>query len=69
MLYLHKRVLSRFLIELDMKPHMHLVKISIFSINNVTVRLTKTINNFLEHLKLQILKSFFSLEYFQKKFL
>ena len=30
-----------FLIELDMKPHLHLVEISILSLNNVTVRLTK----------------------------
>ena len=33
-----------FLIELDMKPRMHLVEISIFSINNVTVRPTKIMN-------------------------
>ena len=45
-----------FLIELDMKPCMHLVEISIFSLNNVTVRLTKIMNNFLEHLKIRIFK-------------
>ena len=33
-----------FLIKLDMKSHMHLVKISIFSLYNVTVRLTKIMN-------------------------
>ena len=33
-----------FLIELGMKPHMHLVEISIFSLNNVTVRPTKIMN-------------------------
>ena len=33
-----------FLIELDMKPPMHLVEISIFSLNNVTVRPTKIMN-------------------------
>ena len=32
------------LIKLDMKPHMHLVEISIFSLNNVTVRSTKIMN-------------------------
>ena len=30
-----------FLIKLDMKPCIHLVKISIFSLNSVTIRLTK----------------------------
>ena len=40
-----------FLIKLDM----HLVEISIFALNDVTVRLTKIMNNFLEHFK-----SFFS---------
>ena len=33
-----------FLIQLDMKLCMHLVEISIFSLNNVTVRLTKIMN-------------------------
>ena len=32
-----------------MKPCMHLVEISIFSLNNVTIRLTKIMNNLLEH--------------------
>ena len=36
-----------FMIELDMKPHIHVVEISIFSLNNVTVRLTKIVNNLL----------------------
>ena len=31
-----------------MKPIMHLVEISIFSLNNVTVSLTKIMNNLLE---------------------
>jgi hypothetical protein len=30
-----------FLIKLDMKPRMHLVEISIFPLNKVTIRLTK----------------------------
>ena len=33
-----------FLIKLDMKPCMHLVEISIFSLNLVIVRLTKIMN-------------------------
>ena len=33
-----------FLIMLDMKPCMHLVEISIFSLNYVIVRLTKIMN-------------------------
>ena len=33
-----------FLIQLDMKPRMHLVEISIFSLNNVTIRPTKIMN-------------------------
>ena len=48
-----------FLIKLDMKPCMHLVEISIFSLNNVTVRLTKIMNNLLKHLKILIFKVIF----------
>ena len=33
-----------FLIKLDIKPLMHLLKISTFSLNKVIVRLTKTMN-------------------------
>ena len=33
-----------FLIKLDIKPLMHLLKISIFSLNNVILRLTKIMN-------------------------
>ena len=32
------------LIKLDMKPCMHLVEISIFSLNDVIIRLTKIMN-------------------------
>ena len=60
-----------FLIKLDMKPRMHLVEISIFSLNNVTVRLTKIMNNLFEHLKILIFKVIFLcwklIESFQKK--
>ena len=41
-----------FLIKLDMKPCMHLVEISIFSLNHVIVRLTKIMNNLVEYLKI-----------------
>ena len=38
---------------LDMKPYMQdLVEISIFSLNNDTVRHTKIMNNLLKHLKI-----------------
>ena len=43
-----------FLIKLDMKPCMHLVEISIFSLNHVIVRLTKIMNNLLKHLKILV---------------
>ena len=33
-----------FLIKLDIKPLMHLLKIGIFSLNNVIIRLTKIMN-------------------------
>ena len=48
-----------FLIKLDMKPCMHLVEISIFSINHVIVRLTNIMNNLLEHLKICTFKVIF----------
>ena len=48
-----------FLIELDMNPRMHLVETSIFSLNIVTVRLTKIMNNLLEHLKIRTFKVIF----------
>ena len=38
------RVRPRFLIKLDMKPRMHLVEISNFSLNLVIVRLIKIMN-------------------------
>ena len=40
-----------FLIKLDIKPLMHLLEISTFSLNNVIVRLTKIINNLGKDLK------------------
>ena len=46
-----------FLSKLGMKPQMHLVEISIFSLNHVTVRLTKIMNNLLKHFKISDLES------------
>ena len=48
-----------FLSKLGMKPQMHLVEISIFSLNHVTVRLTKVLNNLLKHLKIRNFKVIF----------
>ena len=65
-------VVKDFLFELGIKPHMHLVKISIFSINNVTVRLTKIMNNLFKHLKILLFQVIFQCwklaRSFQKKF-
>ena len=65
---LGSRVLSRFLIKLGMKPCMHLVEISIFSLNNVTVRPTKIMNsadkNWAHFKKI----SYFKKEKFKKKY-
>ena len=64
--------LADFLIELDMKLCMHLVEISIFSLNIVTLRLTKIMNNLLEHHKVLIFKVVFQcwklVKLFRKKF-
>ena len=48
-----------FLIKLDMKPCVHLVEISIFSLNHVIIRLTQIMNNFLKHLKIRTFKVIF----------
>ena len=54
-----------------MKPCMHLLEISSFLLNNVTIRLTKIMNNLLEDLKILIFKVNFQcgklIESFQKK--
>ena len=68
----HNRVISRFFeIEVNMQSSMHLLEISIFSLNNVTVRFTKIMNNLLKHLKILIFKVIFQcwklFESFQKK--
>ena len=59
-----------FLIEMGMKPCKHLIEISIFSLNKVTVtvRLNKIIKNLFEHLKIIIFKVNIQVEYSQKIF-
>ena len=61
-----------FLIKLDIKPLMHLLEISIFSLNNDLVRLTKIMNNPVKDLKILSFKVIFKclklVESFQKKF-
>ena len=60
-----------FLIKLDIKPLMHLLKISIFSLNNDIVRLTKIMNNLCKDCKLRTFKVIFQclklVKSFQKK--
>ena len=60
-----------FLIKLDIKPLMHLFEISIFSLNNDLVRLTKVMNNLVKDFKILSFKVIFQclklVESFQKK--
>ena len=60
-----------FLIKLDIKPLMHLLEKSIFSLNNHLVRLTKIMNNLVKDLKIRSFKVIFQylklVESFQKK--
>ena len=61
-----------FLIKLDIKPPMHLLEISILSLNNDLVRLTKIMNNLVKDLKILSFKVIFQclklVESFKKKF-
>ena len=41
-----------FMIKLDTKPLIHLLEISVFSLNNDLVRLTKIMNNLVKDLKI-----------------
>ena len=74
-LYIMERYLVEsvqdFLIKLDIKPLMHLMEISIFSLNNDLVRPTKIMSNLVKDLKILNFKvSFKSLklvESFQRK--
>ena len=60
-----------FLIKLDIKPLMHLLEMSIFSLNNDNLRLTKIINNPVKDLKILSFKVIFQcqklVESLQKK--
>ena len=49
--YISTRDLPRFFVQLGIKPLMHLLKISIFLLNNDLVRLTKIMNNLVIDLK------------------
>ena len=48
-----------FLIKLDIKPLMHLLKISISSLNNDILRLTKIMNNLVKDCKIRTFKVIF----------
>ena len=60
-----------FLINKDIKPLIHLLEISIFSLNNDLVRLAKIMNNLVKDLKILTFKVIFKyrklVESFQKK--
>ena len=62
-----------FLIKLGIKPLMHLLEISIFSLNNDILRLTKIMNNLVKDIKILSFKVIFQclklVESFQKKIL
>ena len=61
-----------FLIKLDIKPLMHLLEISIFSLKYDLVRLTKIMNNLVKDIKILSFKVIFKclklVESFQKKY-
>ena len=65
------KTVQDFLIKLGIKLHMHLWEISIFSLNNDLVRLTKIMNNFVKDLKILSFKVIFQclklVKSFQKK--
>ena len=60
-----------FLIKLDIEPLMHLLKISIFSLNSDIIRLTKIMNNLVKDCKIRTFKVIFQclklVESFRKK--
>ena len=63
--------IQKFLIKLDIKPLLHLLEISIFSLNNDLIRLTKIMNNLVKDLKILSFKIIFQylklVKSFQKK--
>ena len=70
-MYLAIETVQDFLIKLGIKPLMHLLELSIFSLNNVLVRLTKIMNNLVKDLKILSFKVIFQclslVKSFQKK--
>ena len=48
-----------FLIKLGIKPHMHLLELSIFSLNHVILRPTKIMHNLLKDDKIRTFKVIF----------
>ena len=60
-----------FSIKLDIEPLMHLLKISIFSLNSDIIRLTKIMNNLVKDCKIRTFKVIFQclklVESFRKK--
>ena len=65
------KTVQDFLIKLGIKPLMQLLEISIYSLNNDLVRLTKIMNNLVKDLKILSFKVIFQglklVESFQKK--
>ena len=57
-----------FLIKLGIKPHLHKLKISIFSLNHVIVRPTKIMNNLLKVCKICTFKVIFRYQKSTKSF-
>ena len=65
------KTVQDFLIKLGIKPLMHLLEISIFSLNHDILRLTKIMNNLVKDLKILSFKAIFQclnlVETFKKK--
>ena len=53
------KTVQEFLIKLDIKPLMHLLEISIFSLNNDFLRFTIIMNNLVKDLKILSFKVIF----------
>ena len=71
--FIRKEITTCRIGTLDIKPLMHLLKISVFSLNNDLVRLTKIMNNLVREIKILSFKVIFQhlklAESFQKKIL
>ena len=57
-----------FLIKLGIKPSLHTLEISIFSLNNVIIRPTKIMNNLLKDCKIRTFKVIFQHQKSMKSF-